>query len=296
MSPHSPHLMRIRQCFPELEFNHIQLDTDGKSSDILIINHERVFRFPRSEAARQSLWREKAALQLVGRYASLPVPFFDHVEDDFATYRLIPGEILPRNTLLQLPAEVQERILLQLGQFLAGLHAIPAPEMDAAGIGYAPGWRRAEQWLEFYQQVERDLFPSMLSHTRQWVQAHFAPLLNDAAWLEAPLTFINGNLGPYHILYDDQSNQLTGILDFGAAGLGDPAQDAAVLLYYYGESLLKRMAPAYPALPGLLDRARFMAGTVELQWALDGVRRGNCFGTLGYIGSARDMQPFGSSW
>lgn len=296
MPPHSPHLMRIRQCFPEIEFNNVMIDTDGKSSDILIINDERVFRFPRTEQARQSLWREKAALEVVSQYASLPVPAFDRVEEDFATYRLIPGQILPRNTLLTLPETSQERILAQIGEFLGRLHGIPSAELESTGIGYAGAYRRPQNWLEFYTRVQRELFPFMLTHTREWVEAHFAPLLADPTWLHGDLTFVNGNMGPYHILYDPEQGQLTGILDFGASGLGDPAQDIAVLLYYYGESVVRRIARSYPALPGMIDRARFMAGTVDLQWALEGVQSGNCFGALGYVGCARDVLPFGTPW
>ncbi len=59
---------------------------------------------------------------------------------------------------------------------------------------------------------------------------------------------------------------------------------------------MRQVGQVYPALAGMIERARFLAGTVELQWALDGVHRGNCFGTLGYISSARDILPVGSGW
>lgn len=293
---HSPHLMRIRQCYPDMIFSQVQLDTDGKTTDVLIINEERVFRFPRTHQAEQSIWREAAVLKIVGRHVKLRVPDFDRVENDFASYQLIPGRHLLRNRFLRMPASDQERILEDLGEFLTQLAAVPQRELDEAGIGFSSAYRGREAWLKFYEAVERDLFPIMLTHTREWVQEHFAPFLADPAWMDVPLSFVNGNLGPYHILYDPADNSLAGILDFGRAGSGDPAQDAAVLLYYYGEGFLRRLARYWPVLEGMIERARFIAGTVELQWALEGIQNSDSFGTLGYVGSARDALPPGSGW
>lgn len=296
MSPHSPHLMRIRQCFPDLTFSEVQIDTDGKTTDVIIVNNDRVFRFPRTQQASQSLWRESAVLNLVQQHVHLRVPGFDHVEKDFASYEIIPGQHLLRTRLLRLPARAQKHILGQLGEFLSQMHSIPETELAETGIGYSGAYRPPEKWLEFYESVERTLFPLMLTHTREWVQLHFEPLLKDANWMKSPLAFVNGNLGPYHILYSPEEKTLTGILDFGASSLGDPAQDIAVLLYYYGESILHKLAAYYPPLVEMIDRARFLAGIVELQWALEGMQRGDLYGPFSYISSARDVLPIGSRW
>jgi aminoglycoside 2''-phosphotransferase len=82
---------------------------------------------------------------------------------------------------------------------------------------------------------------------------------------------IHADMAVYHILHDPTSRQLSGILDFGTAGLGDPATDIAVFLVNFGESLTEQMG--YPKLEALLPRARFWAGTMELEWALAGVKK-----------------------
>lgn len=71
---------------------------------------------------------------------------------------------------------------------------------------------------------------------------------------------------------DRRTRRINGILDFGAAGLGDPARDYAILLHVYGETLVRRMAGWNSQDQDWIDRARFYSGTFELQWVLAGVR------------------------
>jgi aminoglycoside 2''-phosphotransferase len=84
------------------------------------------------------------------------------------------------------------------------------------------------------------------------------------------------------------------VIDFGTAGLGDPATDIATLLHYHGESIVRRMEPTYPQLPEFTDRARFWAGTLELQWALAGVLDNDIPMLLAHVGAARDVQLLGA--
>lgn len=61
------------------------------------------------------------------------------------------------------------------------------------------------------------------------------------------------------------------MIDFGTAGVGDPANDVSCLLLNYGESFVSEMAETYPHTKGLLRRARFLARTLELEWAAKGL-------------------------
>ncbi|MGG6652107.1 UNVERIFIED_CONTAM: phosphotransferase, partial [Salmonella enterica subsp. enterica serovar Weltevreden] len=82
------------------------------------------------------------------------------------------------------------------------------------------------------------------------------------------------------------------IIDFGTAGLGDPALDLAVLLGNYGDTLVAEGLPAYPRRAEHLDRARFWVGTLEWQWALAGLGGRTEF-AVAHLGGARDVFPVG---
>jgi hypothetical protein len=64
--------------------------------------------------------------------------------------------------------------------------------------------------------------------------------------------------------------------------------------YYYGESIVGRMEPTCPQLPEFIDRARFWAGTLELQWALTGVLDNDIPMLSTHVGAARDVQLLGA--
>jgi aminoglycoside 2''-phosphotransferase len=107
---------------------------------------------------------------------------------------------------------------------------------------------------------------------------------------------IHDDLASYHILYAPEERRIAGVIDFGMARLGDPAADFALIINTYGESFLKRMGRYDPAIGGTLDRARFLAGMLELFWAVEGVRANDPSWLLVHIGRARDALPLGVSW
>jgi len=108
--------------------------------------------------------------------------------------------------------------------------------------------------------------------------------------------FMNGDLSTYHMLIDRQTNTFNGIIDFGTAGVGDPAADFCTLINQYGESFLRRMSRTYPEIGEHNDRARFWTGTLELQWLLRGLKHGDKTMLVVHVGRVRDVMPIGSGW
>jgi len=130
------------------------------------------------------------------------------------------------------------------------------------------------------------------AHIREWVRELFDSLLDSLNDLESELTLIYGSLSEFHIVFDEQSSRINGIIDFGAAGLGDPAIDIAVLIYLYGETFCARIDRAYPEARSYLRRARCYAETFELLWALNEIETGDTKWFLCHIGTARDIKSF----
>jgi aminoglycoside 2''-phosphotransferase len=107
---------------------------------------------------------------------------------------------------------------------------------------------------------------------------------------------IHRDLASYHILHDPPSGRLAGVIDFGTAGAGDPASDWACLINTYGESFVRRMHAIYPFDQATLDRARFLAGVLEMEWALIGVQDKDPSMLLVHLGRARDSLPPLTPW
>jgi aminoglycoside 2''-phosphotransferase len=108
---------------------------------------------------------------------------------------------------------------------------------------------------------------------------------------------IHGDLAPYHVLHDPQSDELTGILDFGVAGLGDPAVDFGCLLSVWGEKYTAGLTRTWPATVGLADRERLVALTLPLEWAVAAVETNDADIGVAHLGHlAFDVGRIGSSF
>jgi aminoglycoside 2''-phosphotransferase len=203
---------------------------------------------------------------------------------------------LRREDILNLPENEQNKIARELAVFLKQFHEIPASELEKNKIAQSDVNRTREVWLKLFENAEKELFSLMMPHVRKSVAEHFAPVLADEKFMDYRPQLINGDIAPYHIIFDREQRQINGIIDFGTAGIGDPAADFACIIYNYGESFLEKMAKSYPEIKNAVDRARFWAGTLPLQWALSGRRTKNYWWNLVPLSGARDVKPVGADF
>jgi len=233
-------------------------------NDVLIVNEELVFRFARDDAGRPALEREA----------------------------FIPGVPLDRQRLLRQDAPARRRILEELGGFLRELHGLPAGAAGAT-TGPATSLGTRQGYEQLYEAAERELLPQMMAWARDWARELFRPMFDG----DLPLTFapaiIHGDLAPYHLCFDPATQRLSGVIDFGSAGVGDRALDLGSIIAGLGEPLLWEMETVYPEMSAFMDRARFHAATLELRWALAALRSRDPAWFLCHLGYARDAWPVG---
>jgi aminoglycoside 2''-phosphotransferase len=139
------------------------------------------------------------------------------------------------------------------------------------------------------RNIEQHVYPLLLPHQRIWAEQVFDSMLHDSGNFEYAPVLIHGDLAPYHIFFDSKSLEITGVIDFGVAGLGDPANDIACLIMAYGESFVAAMRPEYPTIDSLLPRARFYAGVLEMEWIAKGIQHQQPFWFTAHFGGARDL-------
>ena len=285
------YLERIAQLYPGQTFNEFVFNQDGMVNDVVILDGRIVCRFPKHDWAFDMLQQEAKVVSLVRRYVELQVPKFEVIERDVVAYRYIEGIPLSRDVLFSLSADDCRAVMSELGLFLKQLHAIPLSEAEKIDINPSATNRGAEDWQAFYADIEKTLFPLLMRHQRSAITTHFAPVLSGWFDMSYRPAFINGDMGCYHILFNESRRKLSGVIDFGTAGIGDPAIDIAVLLDQYGERLLELLKLSYLDMSRYMERARFWAGTFELQWALAGIRNDSKELLLTHLGGARDRFP-----
>jgi aminoglycoside 2''-phosphotransferase len=296
MIAESDFIKHIQHTFPDLDIQNIQINREGMANVVVIVNQARVFRFPRDPWGVELLRHEAKALDLVRRYVDLPVPDWDYRSDEMVSYPLISGEALLTDDVLRMSEQKKDALAETLAVFLKQVHSIPMAEIEEAKIHRAASARSKDDWLQLYQDVQETLFPLMWADGRAWVKRHFARLLENPTFMIYEPHFVIGDLATYHLLLNPKTKSLNGVIDFGTAGIGDPADDFALIINQYGESFLRRMNLTYTEIHEHIGRARFRAGALELQWVLRGIQQDQKDMFVVHIGRARDMQPVDAAW
>ena len=274
MDKEALYLQTIRETYPKLDVDSARLHTgEGQFNDIIFINNDLIFRFPRYEESRDGLLREIEILQKLQGHLSLPIPEPIYVSsgtsgvgDIFMGYKLLAGKPLFRGVLNAITNEsVLESMASQLAEFLYGLH-----NLSPAALGLdLPIINALAESRQFYEEVYEHLLPLMRAEARTAVTKHFEAYFGNARLHEYEPALIHGDFGGSNLLFD--RDRITGIIDFSFAGLDDPARDIAAISTY-GEAFFARICRHYPDIESLLERASFYRGTFALQEALHGFR------------------------
>lgn len=286
---------QIEAVEPELKIETWAENREGLVNDVVVVNGTHIFRFPKNDAwAVEDLWAEANCLALVSGYVEMRLPRWTVYEAEligypFVGYERIPGKPLQRFELMALSEKEQDVLADQIGSFLQQMHTIPMQAVNEANIRPSVTNRSRERWLKLYEDVQTELFPHMMAFQKEWAHHHFAAFVEDETFMAHDPAMMNGDLGNYHLLYSPERRRLNGIIDFGTAGIGDPACDVACLLDQYGETFVQRLNRFYFVEP-ILERARFWAGTLYLQWVLSGMRSpDDPSWFLVHLGRARDV-------
>lgn len=291
MSEKKPDVLRqrIKLIMPDLIIDQFEINQEGLINDVVIVNRELVFRFAKDEAAARILDGEMKILDLIRPRIDLAVPTPVYRSHDSVVYPFLEGDPLLRDRIRGMDERTQCSLAGQIGTFLCCLHAT-----DTSGAKWeipatlAPVTR--DRWLEIRSRVERTLYPLLLRHQVQWAERLFNSVLEHPDTFDYTAALIHGDLAPYHILFDGRKGQITGVIDFGVAGLGDPALDIGVLMTNYGESFVSKIARVYPDWEAYLPRAKFYAQSIELHWVLLGLETGEDFWFAAHLGGARDIR------
>lgn len=264
----------IKEKYPHLFVKEYRWINQGENNDILIINNQLIFRFPKYQRGIEDLKKESELLTETQKYITLPIPkpqfqCFDELQVGkvFIGYLLIPGEPLSREIFF----ETKEKYVFadQLGGFLSELHNIPLTKLGTnLRFMYSDGY-----WQKMLTDCQEKLFPYMRLESKNQINDRFNSFLSDTSNFKYTPVLIHGDFGPTNILFDKQLQKVSGVIDFSSVSIGDPAIDFASLIgpFGYGVNFLKTISKVYPEVVSMIARARFYASTFGIQEALFGV-------------------------
>ena len=92
-------------------------------------------------------------------------------------------------------------------------------------------------------QIQDQLFRYIRPDAQEEISSNFTRFLNNPANRDIRPTCIHGDFGTANILWSPEKGRMTGIIDFGGSGIGDPAYDLAGILAGYGQVFSKSVSP-----------------------------------------------------
>lgn len=265
---------RIEDICPELNIRNFVKHDQGQNNDVYIVNESLIFRFPKYESGIRRLKEETEILAAVKNHISLPIPepiyqsFDEPVPGKvFTGYPMIPGKPFGKkifNTIKN--PERKEAAAGQLTDFLGTLHSIPKEALPLL-----PYTSPRDEMINLYHRIQGSLFTYIRPDAQKEIVSTFESAFNGGILSDLEPVLIHGDFGASNILWDEQEGRVSGIIDFGGSGLGDPAYDFAGLLSSYGEDFFAQCLAIYPGGRKIAERVKFYRSTFALLEALHGV-------------------------
>ena len=240
----------IRSVFP-IEISSVDIHKNGDDFIVIEINHEWMFRFPRNEISQKTLKIEKGFLAKFKTISPLSVPEHRYSGDDFVGYPKINGKLLDIELFQSLTKASLARIAQQIGQFHSAIHTFPVDE--AKHIGVTLGWSG------YYQQAinrfRDEIAPLLSMSARQKALSCMERMMEE----KFEPRVLHGDFAlEDHVFFDQEKQQLSGVIDFADVTINDPAHDLQNIVEYGGEAFFSNVMEHYRLKddPTLLKRTK----------------------------------------
>jgi len=254
----------LQACYPTLQVERCRPLGEGWDSVALLVNDQHVFRFAKRPDAAMRQARETELLTLLANRLPLAIPRYTYTWTDPAWpgkrivgYRLIAGE-----PLMLSRAEHRATQAARLGAFVSALHAVPVEEARRHGVVIRDAASLREAYRGFFATVRANMLPLFTAQEQMAIVAFWSGYLEDDACFTFTPTLVHRDLVPEHVLFDPTTGHLTGVIDWGDAGIDDPAVDFAGIRRRLGAEFARQTLAAYRhALDAtVLRRMDFYAG------------------------------------
>jgi len=243
----------IKEALPNLSIHSYKQNEEGWDNVAVIINDELLFRFPRKQEYAMRIPLEKELCTLLScSLHEIEVPQYHLLYRNDADavplcsyYTLIHGEPLKTDIVIKLEDKELKTIILQLATFLAILHSIPLKQGTTLGFSVE---KTLTYWKELQTKLNQYVTNSLTSLQKSSLNRLFENFFTCINTSTFQNTIIHADFTHHHILFNKQNKNISGVIDFGDAQIGDPAFDFAGLYYDFGHEFTTSVYEQYSTL------------------------------------------------
>jgi macrolide phosphotransferase len=203
-----------------------------------------ILRIPRRSDAIEKVAKEKKLLEGIHKQQSVfQVPHWEIATDELIAYKEVKGK--PAVTFDEESHEekwefdqnnVPTAYVTSFARALAALHALDPKQLTE--IEVIPADELRQHMKRRMERIKKtfDIADSLWERWQEWLQ-------QEEMWPEK-VGVIHGDLFPGHTLIDE-SNQVTGIIDWTEAKVSDTATDFTAFYLLFGEDALDQLIEEY---------------------------------------------------
>ncbi|TKI85252.1 aminoglycoside phosphotransferase family protein [Bacillus mycoides] len=243
----------IKEALPGLSIHSYKQNEEGWDNIAVIINDDLLFRFPRKLEYANRIPLEKELCTILSHsLQEIEIPKYhllyknDCNNVPFCSYYpLIHGEPLTTELVTKLEKKELKAIITQLATFLAALHSIPLKRTETLGF---PIEKTLTYWKELQTKLNQYFTNNLTSLQKSALNRLFENFFTCITKSTFQNAIIHADFTHHHILFNNLHKNISGVIDFGDAQIGDPAFDFAGLYYDFGREFTTSVYEQYSAL------------------------------------------------
>jgi aminoglycoside 2''-phosphotransferase len=264
----------VAAALPHLTIHTFRFLAEGWDNSAWEVNGGYIVLFAKRAEVAASQERQRGLLDALAPLLSVSIPSIDCIIDvDALPYPGIGYRKLPSIQLAKMAADRREpaRLAAYIGAFLTALHRFPLARAASLGVANTTPTAWRAQYAAMLAAL-RALFPRLTPPERARTEVLFAAYLDNPAHFRFAPVLLHRDLGSDHLLLDAHSGDLSAVIDWGDASIGDPAQDFCGLPSAWLPALLASYGGAVDAT--FADRVAFYRSLKPYHTLIFGLRSG----------------------
>lgn len=274
----------LQACAPHLDGTTVEFMAEGWEFWAFSAG-DYVIRSPKTATGAGVMAMDKRLLPELAQRLTVPVPFVEIFCESgpngqpLTAHRRLEGVLLDKDRSLT-------GFGWQLGRLIRELHAFPVERALALDVPLYDGPALRSRRVRHYDLVRERVFPIVSAGLRRYVETRFESYLYEPSNFEFEPCLLHQDLDS-NILLDPETGDITGLIDFSAALVSNPAIDFWLPLAGFAALGIEDQMPECLEAAGVTeaDVLRMMPEVDfwTLRYPLFGIMHGLNIGDNGYV-------------